>query len=240
MNIAGSTRRVSGRFKGWYSMSFDLGLYVITASIPELGRDHYDVAAAAIEGGATAIQLRIKKRAMGEALKIANAIHELTQEAGIPLIINDHVGIAMASKAEGLHVGPDDISIPSARRMLGAGVMIGRSAKKHVEAIRAEQEGASYVGVGPVFATENKPGEPPVGTASLIKVGAVVGVPVVAIGGINAGNIAQCIESGADGVAVIGAVAMADDMVAATATLRNALDRARGKSRRGVGARGGK
>ena len=220
-------------------MSFDLGLYVITASIPELGRDHYDVAAAAIEGGATAIQLRIKKRAMGEALKIATAIHELTQEAGIPLIVNDHVGIAMASKAEGLHVGPDDISIPSARRMLGAGVLIGRSTKRHDEAIKAEQEGASYVGVGPIFETDNKP-EQPIGTTRLTKVNAVVGVPVVAIGGINAGNIAECIEAGADGVAVIGAVAMADDMVAATAALRKVLDKARGKSRRGVGARGGK
>jgi len=141
-------------------MKFDLGLYVITRSIPELGRDHYDVAAAAIEGGATAIQLRIKKRAMGQALKIANAIHELTQAAGIPLIINDHVGIAMASKAEGLHIGPDDISVPSARRMLGEGVMIGKSTGKHDEAIKAEQEGASYVGVGPVFATTTKPGKP--------------------------------------------------------------------------------
>ena len=121
-------------------MNFDLGLYVITTSIPELGRDHYDVAVAAIEGGATAIQLRVKKRSMGEALKIANAIHELTKEAGIPLIINDHVGIAMASKAEGLHIGPDDISVSSARRMLGRDVWIGNSTGKHEEPIRSQQD----------------------------------------------------------------------------------------------------
>jgi len=208
-------------------MIYDLGLYVITTSIPELGRDHYDVAAAAIEGGATAIQLRIKKRSMGEALRIANAIHELTQEAGIPLIINDHVGIAMASKAEGLHVGPDDITVTSARRMLGKEIMIGKSTGKHDEAIRAEKEGAGYVGVGPVFKTETKPGKDPVGLARLTKVSAVVGIPVLAIGGIDSTNLADCIEAGADGVAVITAVALAQDMVKATVELKAELDRAR-------------
>ena len=216
----------------------DLGLYVITTSIPALGRDHYDVAAAAIEGGATAIQLRIKKRSMGEALKIANAIHELTQEAGIPLIINDHVGIAMASKAEGLHIGPDDISVPSALRMLGSGVMVGKSTSKHVEAIKAEKEGASYVGVGPIYATENKPGTTPIGLQRITKASAVVGVPVVAIGGIDASRVPECIKAGADGIAVISAVAMADDMVAATAALRQELDNAREKMHGGERVKG--
>ena len=219
-------------------MNFDLGLYVITTSIPELGRDHFDVAVAAIEGGATAIQLRIKKRSMGEALKIATAIHELTSEAGIPLIINDHVGIAMASRAEGLHIGPDDISVPSARRMLGGSVMIGKSTSKHDEAIKAEQEGASYVGVGPVFKTANKPGTPAVGASQLTKVKAVVSIPVVAIGGIDVNTVAGCIAAGADGVAVIGAIAMADDMVAATAAMRRELDKARAPRRRGAREKG--
>jgi thiamine-phosphate diphosphorylase len=221
-------------------MSLDLGLYVITTSIPELGRDHYDIAAAAIEGGATAIQLRIKKRSMGEALKIANAIHELTREAGIPLIINDHVGIAMASRAEGLHVGPDDISVPSARRMLGSATMIGKSTGKHDEAIKAEQQGANYVGVGPVYATETKPGKPPVGTSRLTKVSAVVGIPVLAIGGIDSGNLAECIKAGADGVAVISAIALADDMVSATVALREALEKAREQVKGGVRIKGRK
>lgn len=205
----------------------DLGLYVITASVPELGRDHYDVAVAAIEGGASAIQLRIKRRSMGEALKIATAIHELTQAAGIPLIINDHVGIAMASKAEGLHVGHDDITIPAARRMLGPDIMIGSSSSKPADAIKAERDGASYLGVGPIFPTETKADKPPVGIARLTKVKAVVGIPVIAIGGITAATVAQCIEAGADGVAVVSAVTMADDMVAATTELREALDGAR-------------
>ncbi|MFA6000711.1 MAG: thiamine phosphate synthase [Thermoleophilia bacterium] len=205
----------------------DFGLYVITKSVPELGRDHYDVAAAAIEGGASAIQLRIKKRAMGEALKIANAIHAMTLEAGIPLIINDHVGIAMASKAEGLHVGPDDITIPAARRMPGSEIIIGSSSGKPAEAIKAEREGASYVGVGPVYATDTKPGEPETGVARITKVKAVVGIPVIAIGGINADNIAACIEAGADGIAVVSAVCMAEDMYDATTELRQALEKAR-------------
>jgi thiamine-phosphate diphosphorylase len=218
-------------------MKIDFGLYIVTQSLPELGRDHYDVALAAIEGGATAIQLRVKKRPMGQALQIATAIHKLTLEAGIPLIINDHVGIAMASKAEGLHVGPDDISVPSARRMLGNSLIIGKSTSKHDEAIKAEQESASYVGVGPIFTTANKPGKPAVGVQSITKVKAVVNIPVVAIGGIDAGNLAECIEAGADGVALIGAVAMADDMVAATSELRSELDRARARSTRPTGSR---
>ncbi len=207
----------------------DLGLYVITASIPELGRDHYDVAAAAVEGGATAIQLRIKRRSMGQALKIAYAIHELTQEAGIPLFINDHVGIAMASKAEGLHIGPDDISLQSARRMLGRSAVLGRStAGKLEEVVKVEKEGAGYIAVGPVYQTTTKrTGKDPLGPEALGKVKALVKIPVVAIGGINAGNLGACIEAGADGVAVISAVSSADDMVAATSELRRALDNAR-------------
>lgn len=205
----------------------DLGLYVITKSVPELGRDHYDVAVAAIEGGASAIQLRIKKRAMGEALKIANVIHAVTREAGIPLIINDHVGIAMASKAEGLHVGPDDITIPAARRMLGSEILIGSSSGKPAEAIKAEREGASYIGVGPIHATDTKPGKPEIGVARITKVKAVVGIPVIAIGGIDADNVAACIEAGADGIAVVSAICMAEDMYAATVGLRQALDKAR-------------
>lgn len=219
-------------------MNIDFGLYIVTKSLPELGRDHYDVAIAAIEGGATAIQLRVKKRPMGQALKIATAIHERTAEAGIPLIINDHVGIAMASRAEGLHVGPDDISLPSARRMLGATMIIGKSTGKHDEAIKAEQDSAGYVGVGPIFATDNKPGKPPVGLQRITKVKAVVRIPVIAIGGINAGNITECIEAGADGVAVISAVTNADDMVAATAELRAMLDKARAGLERVPGSRG--
>ncbi len=205
----------------------DLGLYVITASIPELGRDHYDVAAAAVEGGATAIQLRIKRRSMGEVLKIATRIHELTQEAGIPLIINDHVGIAMASKAEGLHVGQDDMPVPAALRMIGRGRIVGKSVSNHTEALKAVQEGATYVGVGAVYATAIKPDQLPTGPQRIAKIRALSNIPIIAIGGVDAGNLGECVEAGANGVAVLSAVAMADDMVAATTDLRRALDDAR-------------
>ncbi len=205
----------------------DFGLYVITSSVPELGRDHIDVATAAIAGGASAIQLRIKRRSMGEALKIARDIHKMTQAAGIPLIINDHVGVAMASRAEGLHVGPDDLSVTAAIRMLGRGKIVGKSAAKLDEVRKAELEGAVYIGAGPVFNTATKPDKPPVGPGRISKIKALAGIPVIAIGGINAGNLDQCITAGADGVAVVSAVAMAEDMVAATRELRRALDLAR-------------
>lgn len=200
---------------------------MITCSVPELGRDHIDVAAAAIEGGANAVQLRIKRRSMGEALKIAREIHKMTQAAGIPLIINDHVGIAMASQAEGLHVGPDDLPVAAAIRMLGRGKIVGKSAARHDEVRKAELEGAAYVGVGPVFRTATKPGKLPIGLARISKIKALASVPVIAIGGIDAGNLSECVAAGADGVAVVSAVAMAEDMIAATRKLRQALDRAR-------------
>lgn len=205
----------------------DLGLYVITASVPAFGRDHYDVAAAAIEGGASAIQLRVKRRQMGEVLKMAYAIHDLTKKAGIPLIINDHVGIAMAAQAEGLHIGPDDMPVTAARQMLGPEAIIGVSTNRHEVAIRAERENASYIGLGAIYGTPTKPSKKPVGPARIAKIKAVVNIPVVAIGGINADNLAPCIEAGADGVAVVSAVAMAKDMVAAMKELRQALDEAR-------------
>jgi thiamine-phosphate pyrophosphorylase len=211
----------------------DLGLYVITASTPELGRDHIEVAAAAIEGGATAIQLRIKRRSMGEALKVANDIHELALEAGIPLLINDHVGIAMASKAEGLHTGPDDISLFAARRMLGDAAILGRSTEgKPADAIRVAKDGANYVAVGPVYPTSSKrTAVDQVGANAISKAKSVVKVPVVAIGGITAERVDACIKAGADGVAVMSAVTAAEDMVAATKELRKALDAARKKYR---------
>lgn len=205
----------------------DLGLYVVTASVPELGRDHYDVAVAAIEGGATAIQLRVKRRQMGQTLKLAYAIHDLTSTAGIPLFINDHVGIAMATRAEGLHLGPFDISLAAARQMLGKDIAIGVSTGKHDEALQAEKGSANYVGVGPVYETTTKPGQPPVGPTTIAKVRAMVHIPVVAIGGITADKVEQCIAAGADGVAVVTAVSMADDMVQAVVELREALDKAR-------------
>lgn len=205
----------------------DLRLCIVTAAVPELGRDHYDVAMAAINGGATAIQLRIKRRGMGEALKIANEIHAAANEAGVSLIVNDHVGIAMASKAEGLHTGPDDISISAARKMLGRKVIIGRSTGgKPADAVKAEQDGADYIGVGPVFSTSTKNGVgPAIGAKQLTKIKAVVKIPVIAVGGIDISNLAQCFKAGADGVAVISAVTMADDMHGAVIDLRMALDK---------------
>ncbi|MHB0914134.1 MAG: thiamine phosphate synthase [Thermoleophilia bacterium] len=205
----------------------DLGLYIVTAAVPELGRDHIDVARAAVEGGADAIQMRVKRRPMGEALKVAMAIHQVTSEAGIPLIINDHVGIAMATRAEGLHVGRDDIALTAARRMLGDSIMIGESISKHDQAIKAEKLGADYVGVGPVFSSISKPNKEELGVARITKTKAVVKIPVIAIGGITVDNLAQCIDAGADGIAVITAVTLADDMVKATADLKHELIRAR-------------
>lgn len=220
------------RWRSVNGAAMKLGLYVITSSLPELGRDHVDIAAAAIEGGADAIQLRVKRRPMGQTLLLALEIHKMTSRAGIPLIVNDHVGIAMASKAEGLHIGPDDIALPAARRMLGRNVIIGETISKHDEAIKAERLGADYIGVGTIFSSKTKPKNQETGTARITKVKAVVKIPVIAIGGIDASNAGECVAAGADGVAVISAIAMADDMVGATREIKQAVEDAR-QARRG-------
>lgn len=209
----------------------DFGLYVVTAAVPELGRDHIDVARAAVEGGADVIQMRVKRRPMGEALKVAMAIHEVTRAAGIPLIINDHVGIAMATRSEGLHVGRDDIALTAARRMLGDSVIIGESVSKHDQAIKAEKLGADYVGVGPIFSSITKSADA-LGVARITKTKAVVKIPVIAIGGITVDNLAECVAAGADSIAVVSAITLAEDMVKATADIKRELIRARSAIRK--------
>ncbi|GBD29334.1 Thiamine-phosphate synthase [bacterium HR32] len=215
-------------------MRFDLRVYVITHA-GFRGRSHEDVAQAAVAGGATALQLRDKESAGRALVATARRLVALANPAGVPVVVNDRVDVALAAGADGVHVGEDDLPVADARRLLGPERIVGASAGTVEEARRAEQEGADYLGVGPVFPTATKAdaGEA-IGLDGLRKIVAAVRVPVVGIGGITVENAAQVVLAGAAGVAVVSAVAGADDMVEATRRLRQAVDlalRARGGGR---------
>ncbi len=204
----------------------DLSFYVITLEVPDLKRSHLEVAKAAIEGGATVIQFREKNKTSCELIEMAREVHKITQTANIPLIINDRLDVAQAIGAEGVHLGQKDMPVKVARRILGPDCIIGMSCGNIEEALEAVCDGVTYIGVGPVFPTSTKEdAREPIGIEGLIKVRKRVSIPVVAIGGISIENIESVIEAGADGVAVISAVAFSSDMKAASCSLSKKIKR---------------
>ena len=208
--------------------NLDLRVYVITACVPELGRTHEQVAAAAIRGGATAIQFRDKTMNEEEFAETATRVTALTRAAGVPLIVNDRVAIAVAIGADGVHIGRSDGNVREIRKTLPAGMVLGVSVTNYLEALEMNATDADYLGVGPIFPTGSKDdAAPAIGIEELARIRRDVNKPLVAIGGINRDNLRRVIESGAAGAAVISAVTRAPDMVAAVAELRGVWQRAK-------------
>ena len=209
-------------------------LCVITRAVPQLGRGHLDIARAALEGGARFLQFRNKHMTTRELVETAGELRRLTRQYGGMLVVNDRVDVALAVGADGVHLGNDDMPVSEARRLLGPDAIIGASAATVESARAAEAAGADYLGVGPIFATGSKAdaGEA-IGLGPMQQVKAAVELPLLAVGGITAGNVSQVIRAGADGVAVISAVSEADDMAAATAELLQRIASARGEQEAG-------
>jgi thiamine-phosphate pyrophosphorylase len=183
---------------------------------------------AAVAGGVTMIQLREKHACTREFYEMALAARKLTKRLGVPLVINDRADIALASDADGLHIGQSDIPLAAARALLGKGRFIGVSAGTLKEALDAQRGGADYLGVGAVYPTGSKDdaGEA-IGLAGLGAIRAAVDIPIVGIGGIGAANAAYAIEAGADGIAVISAILSQPDIRRAARALRDIVERAR-------------
>jgi thiamine-phosphate pyrophosphorylase len=161
----------------------------------------FEAAVRAVEGGATVIQLRLKGAPTGDVIETGRPFVDLPAT----FVVNDDVEAALALGADGVHLGRDD---PGADRAIEHGLMLGTSASSLDEALAGEQLGAAYIGAGPVWATPSKPdADPPIGLDGLREVCASVSIPVVAIGGIDATNAADCIVAGAAGVAVVRAAA---------------------------------
>lgn len=209
-------------------MKFSLDVYVIVDISFARGRRLQEVVNAVIQGGATIIQLREKKATTRQILKMGKIAGTLCRRAGIPLIINDRVDIAMALDADGVHLGPDDMPVAIARRLWERGKIIGASAGTVEEALAAKKDGADYLGVGAIYATDTKAdaGEP-VGPETLAEIKKASKMPVVGIGGINQDNAAPVIRAGADGVAVISAAVGAPDIAAAVRLLVDIVNEAK-------------
>ncbi len=192
------------------------GLYAITQSENKQPGILFEEVAAAIRGGATVIQYRDKNPT--DALTVARALANICHEYNVPLIINDDVGLAIESKADGVHLGKDDNDIIEARECLGDAAIIGVSCYNSVErALTAQTMGATYVAFGRFFPSTSKPLAKPADIDTLRKAKAALRLPVVAIGGILPENGGQLLAAGADLLAVIGGVFDGDPEQAALA-----------------------
>jgi thiamine-phosphate pyrophosphorylase len=203
-------------------------LHVLTDSKASRGRSHLQVAEAAIAGGADVLQLRDKEAPSGRLYLEALQLRKLTRDAKVPFIVNDRLDIALAVDADGVHVGQADLPASVVRKIMGPGKILGVSVATVEEAIRAEKDGADYLGVGPVFeARGTKPDTvEPLGVDCIARIRRRCRPPLVAIGGIHADNARKVREAGADGVAVISAIVSADDISSATGRLKRILEEA--------------
>ena len=199
-------------------------LYVITDASLSRGRSESETARLAYEGGADVVQLRMKGADGKAMLEQAEAIRECADELERFFIVNDRVDIAMLSGADGVHLGQSDIPVARAREIMGESAIIGASVSTLEQARRAEEDGADYVGVGSIFRTSTKPdAKQGIGLDAVFAISHEVGIPVVAIGGINRGNIQDVIRAGADAAAVVSAVVAQDDVRAAAHELRDLI-----------------
>lgn len=184
----------------------DYSLYLVTDSEIRPRSQMEEWVRQAILGGTTLIQLREKDCSTREFYQAALSMKTVTRQFHVPLIINDRLDIALAADADGLHIGQSDLPAEVARRLLGKDKILGLSAGNLAEAIRAEQEGADYVGVGAVFPTSTKQDATAVTKETLREIKQKLSIPVVAIGGIKAENLDQLYGSGIDGIAVVSAI----------------------------------
>lgn len=181
-------------------------LYVILSKVLVADKDLGELAEDVIEAGADAIQLRDKVSADGVFLKDACLVRDVARRSGIPLVINDRTDIAKAIGAEGVHLGQDDICVDDARKILGKEAIVGVSCHSVKQALRAQADGADYIGLGPIFKTPTKPELKPIGLRIISIVRERIDIPVVCIGGINTSNIKKLLSSGATTVALVSAV----------------------------------
>ncbi|MFQ6070804.1 MAG: thiamine phosphate synthase [Candidatus Aminicenantales bacterium] len=202
-------------------------LHVLTDTSLQSRFSHLELARMAIAGGADTIQFRQKSGDTRDMIETARQLKKLCADAGVMFIVNDRLDVALAAEADGVHLGQKDFPIPLARKWLGEERIIGGSAAVVEEARICVEEGADYVGFGPVYPTTSKDDAGPVsGIAVLKKVVSTIPLPIVAIGGITAENTPEVIKAGAYGIAVISAVCCQEDPRLATELLYHSLQSA--------------
>ncbi len=202
-------------------------LMLITDRARLRGRPLEEVASQAVEGGASVVQLREKGLPTGELYDLAITLRAVLRGRAL-LLVNDRVDVALMAGADGVHLPEHSLPGRAVREMVGEGCILGRSVHSVDAAVRAEAEGADFVQIGAVYETASKPEGAPGGIELVRAVAEAARLPVIAVGGITAENVAEVVEAGADGVAVIGAILDEDDTEEATGRLRSALDDAYG------------
>jgi thiamine-phosphate pyrophosphorylase len=208
--------------------SIDYSLYLVTDRSLARGRAMLDIVRAAVQGGVTCVQLREKTCATREFIEEALAVKEFLRSRGVPLIINDRLDVALAVGADGVHLGQKDMPLAAARAIVTDTMRIGISAESLADAIAAQQGGADYLGVSPIFATPTKTdAAAPLGLVGLQAIRRAVDIPLVGIGGLNRQNAAAVVRCGADGVAVVSAIVAAEDPEQAARELLQVIRSAR-------------
>ena len=211
-------------------MRVDLRLNAIVDPERAGGHQLADLARQCARGGATLVQLRDKLSATRAMIEEARAIKKALADFGVPFVVNDRVDVAMAADADGVHLGQDDMAVEDARQLLGPDAIVGLSIKSVAEAEAAPLALIDYVGSGGVYVTASKQqNNPPIGPAGLARIIAALhcrapDLPVCGIAGIDANNAGEVIAAGADGVAIISALALTPDPAAAARTLRDIVD----------------
>jgi thiamine-phosphate pyrophosphorylase len=191
------------------------GLYLVTDRALCGGRPIGEVVRQAVQGGASCVQLREKDISTREFIELAQSVREILKPAGVPLIINDRVDVALAVGAEGVHIGQSDMPYETTRRLMGPSAIIGLSVETWEDVEKARALDADYLGVSPVFTTPTKKDTKGAwGIEGLARIRAFVKHPLVAIGGLNQENADAVVMAGADSIAVVSAICSSSDPLA--------------------------
>jgi thiamine-phosphate pyrophosphorylase len=177
--------------------------------------DFPGVARLMVEGdGVDILQLRAKGASPEDIARWADAVHAITREAGVPLVINDHPAVAAAVGAEIIHVGQDDMPLADVRKLVPEGTLIGKSTHSVGQAMAAAEEGADYIGFGPLFSTPTKPDYIPIGIDDILTVHQRLPIPIFCIGGIKKENLPSVLSAGAKRVVIVSGILQAEDIPA--------------------------
>jgi len=205
------------------SKFLDIDLYPVTCERLSAGRSNLEILEGVIRGGARIIQLREKECAKRDLYRLALAFREITRKAGVLLFVNDHLDLAMAVEADGVHLGQDDLPVTAARK-LAPELLIGASTHSLEEALQAQDDGADYINIGPIFPTKTKEGvHRELGPEAIRTISAAVRLPFTVMGGINETNIEQVLAQGARRVAMVTAITQAPEIAEQVRKLRERI-----------------
>lgn len=198
----------------------DYSLYLVTDHRNKTDEEFLNIIEEAIKGGTSIVQLREKTASTKDFYQLALKVKEITTRYDVPLLINDRMDIALAVDSEGVHLGQDDMPADIARKIIGDDKILGVSASTVEEAIKAQIDGADYIGSGAVFPTATKDDADSVSKEELKSIVDSIDIPVVAIGGITIENARELKDTGIAGFSVVSAIMSADDPKEASQKLR--------------------